>query len=370
MRLATFNVENMFDRPAIMNLPKWSDGRKVLEDFADLTNLAEKDSYSAADKSRMLTIMDRNTGLLTAGKSKYIALNKIRGSFLKKPKGKPAEIVANGRSSWIGWFELRKEHVEETAIENTARVINEVNADVLCVVEADNRIVLTRFNEQVIPKVGGQQYDHAMLIDGNDERGIDVGIMTRRDYPIESIVSHVYDTDAGGTVFSRDCAEYRVATPSGRTLLVLVNHFKSKGYGPPSESNARRERQARQARKIYDERLQAGFEYIVVAGDLNDTPDGAPLAPLLADGALVDIMAHPSFAGDGRPGTHGNGNKSGKLDYILMSPKVAQAVQAGGIERRGVWGGTHGTLFPHFPEIEEEKDAASDHAALWVDLNL
>ena len=37
----------------------------------------------------------------------------------------------NGRSDWIGWFELKRAAVEETAIENTARVISAVNADVL-----------------------------------------------------------------------------------------------------------------------------------------------------------------------------------------------------------------------------------------------
>lgn len=370
MRLATFNVENMFDRAAILNRTgtTWSDNKKVLEDFAELTKLTEKAVYSSADKAKMLTIMDRNAGLLTVGKSRYILLNKIRGSFTRKPKGKPVEIVANGRGDWIGWFELRKEHVEEVAIENTARIINEVNADVLCVVEADNRIVLTRFNDQVIPKVGGQMYDHAMLIDGNDERGIDVGILTRRDFPIESMVSHVYDADDVGTIFSRDCAEYRVATPSGRTLLLLVNHFKSKGYGPPAESDAKRERQARQVRKIYDERLQAGFEYIAVAGDLNDTPVSAPLAPLTGDGALVDVMSHPNFVGDGKQGTYGaGGGKNSKIDYILMSPKLAQAMQSGGINRRGVW---HGKESDRLPELQAEKDAASDHAALWVDLNL
>jgi hypothetical protein len=30
----------------------------------------------------------------------------------------------------------------------------------------------------------------------------------------------------------------------------------------------------------------------------------------------------------------------------------------------------NGDLFPHFPEIETAKDAASDHGALWVDLNV
>jgi hypothetical protein len=31
MRLATFNVENMFDRVKAMNLDTWADGKKVLE---------------------------------------------------------------------------------------------------------------------------------------------------------------------------------------------------------------------------------------------------------------------------------------------------------------------------------------------------
>jgi hypothetical protein len=35
-----------------------------------------------------------------------------------------------------------------------------------------------------------------------------------------------------------------------------------------------------------------------------------------------------------------------------------------------MWGGTHGNLWPHFDEIESPADAASDHAALWVDLNI
>ena len=39
MRLATFNVENMFERAAAMNLPTWADGKQVLEDFARLNDL-------------------------------------------------------------------------------------------------------------------------------------------------------------------------------------------------------------------------------------------------------------------------------------------------------------------------------------------
>ncbi len=372
MRLATFNVENMFDRPSIMNLPSWEEGKHILQDFARISDLIQKQQYSNNDKQEMLDIMERNTGLATRGESKYILLNEIRGKFLKKQQqGSPAEILANGRNDWIGWFELKRETVKETAIENTARVIREVNADIFCIVEAENRIAVNRFNDIVIPKIGGQKYNHVMLIDGNDLRGIDVGIITRQLFDIQSIVTHIDDKDSDEIIFSRDCPEFKIKTSLGNTLLVMVNHFKSKGFGSQNANDRKRKRQAQRVREIYNERLNQGFKYIAIVGDLNDTPNRDPLQPLLGNNSdLIDIMLHDKYRGDGRLGTFRNGTQSQKLDYILMSPNLSDKVKQGDIERRGVWGGTNGDLFPHFPEIVTEKDAASDHAALWVDLDL
>jgi len=368
MRLATFNVENMFERPAAMNLPSMSDGRQVLEDFKELNDLIAKPTYSQATKTNLLEIMGRHAGLLTQGVSKFLRLREVRGKLIRKPTGQPHEIAVNGRGEWIGWFELVVDQVNAVAILNTARIIRLVGADILCVVEADNRIALTRFNKIVIQQVNGVPYDHVLLVDGNDERGIDLGLLTRSAFPIESVVTHVDDTDASGTIFSRDCAEYSIKLPTGERLLLLVNHFKSKGFGSPAASNAKRLRQAKRTRAIYEQRRAEGATLVAVLGDLNETPDGAPLKPLVKDGSdLVDVMVHPAFVGDGRPGTHGNGTASGKLDYILMSPALAARVTAGGIERRGVFGGTNGTLFPHLPEITKAIESASDHAALFVD---
>lgn len=42
MRLATFNVENMFDRAKAMNLGTWADGKGVLEDFQQLNTLIQE----------------------------------------------------------------------------------------------------------------------------------------------------------------------------------------------------------------------------------------------------------------------------------------------------------------------------------------
>ena len=248
-------------------------------------------------------------------------------------------------------------------------MVRDVNPDVLSVIEVDNRIALKRFNEQLIPLVGGKPYEHVMLIDGNDDRGIDVGLVTRAGFDIMSMCSHVDDPFNGGRLFSRDCPEYEIKLPSGQRLLLLVNHFKSKGFGTTSVSNAKRKAQAAKVRAIYDQRL-VDNPRIAVIGDLNDSPDTGPLDPLLKNGStLKDIFTHPSFQDPtGRPGTFGNATKSQKLDYILLSPHLFGAVTAAGVLRKGVWGGKNGTLWPHYDEMEKAVHAASDHAAIWVDL--
>ena len=216
--------------------------------------------------------------------------------------------------------------------------------------------------------MGGTPYRHVMLIDGNDDRGIDVGIMTREQIPIETMVSHVDDEDQIGEIFSRDCAEYRLQLPDGNSLLVMVNHFKSKGFGSQKQSDAKRQRQAKRTREIYQARRSDGWNLIAIVGDFNDTPGSGPLKPLLNNGSdLVDVTDHAKYVSDGRPGTFANGTKSQKIDYILLSPDLAGRLTAGGVERRGVWGGKNGTLFPHLPEITSPIEAASDHAALWVE---
>ena len=61
------------------------------------------------------------------------------------PRAGGVQVVAGGRSDWIGWVELKTDRVNEITIGNTARVIRDLNADVLGVVEVNNRIELNRF---------------------------------------------------------------------------------------------------------------------------------------------------------------------------------------------------------------------------------
>jgi endonuclease/exonuclease/phosphatase family metal-dependent hydrolase len=194
---------------------------------------------------------------------KWAWLRKNRGTFDREPSNRAqnVEIVADGRGDWITWVELAKEAVDETATRMTARVIQEIGADILGLVEAEDRPALLRFNRDLL----GGLYRHVMPVDGNDDRGIDVAIMTRDGFDIGSIRSNVDKTDTKGIIFSRDCAEYEVRTPNGVVIHVLVNHFKSQSGG----GGAKRKRQAKAVRKIVNELVQAGA-HVVVVGDLNE----------------------------------------------------------------------------------------------------
>jgi endonuclease/exonuclease/phosphatase family metal-dependent hydrolase len=370
MRLATFNVENMFDRAKALNGKDWAEGKPALEAHKELNALFEKPSYSSADKKRILKLLSDN-GLIKGDDGPLLMLRKIRGQLIRRPRVADAEIVATGRKSWIGWVELKTEPVNEVATMNTARVLLSVGADIQAVIEAEDRTTLRLFNQQVLTEVGGKPFAHVMLVDGNDERGIDVGLLTRAKYPIVSMRSHVDDEDTKGQIFSRDCAEYEIGLAKGKRLWVLVNHFKSKGYGSQATSDAKRKRQAQRVREIYDAHLQAGDTLVAVVGDMNEIPANAPMDPLLRQGStLKDISSHPKFDSGGRAGTHGNCGPSAKLDYIMLSPDLYAKVKAAGVERRGIWGGVNGTLWPHFAEVSNADEAASDHAALWVDLDM
>lgn len=370
MRLASYNVENLFERPAIMNLPDWNDGKVILEAYARLTRLLESPTYTGSTKEKILNAADA-LGIKKSSKSQWAELKEIRQKLFRRPAGKPVEVAAQGRGDWIGWVELVKVTVNAAQVANTARAIRDVNADIIAVVEAENRTSLQAFNAQAMSAVSAAAYDHVMLIDGNDERGIDVALMARAAFPIDHVRSHVDDRDGASRIFSRDCPEYCIPLSGGKKLWVLVNHLKSKGYGSQAANDARRKKQAQRVRQIYDELAAKGQTLIAVVGDMNDTPDSDALSPLIADGQLKDVFVLPQFNDpDARPGTHGNCAASGKLDYILLSPELVAKVQGAGVWRRGMWGGKNGTLWPHYPEVTGPKDVASDHAALWVDLAL
>lgn len=367
MKIASYNVENLFLRAKAMNQTTWAEGADALKMHAEMNRILGKQRYTAADKRKIVDLMKKLGIDKKDDGGQFVILRQNRGQLVKRPTSGGLQVVANGRDDWIGWLDLKIEAVNEVATRMTAKVIDTLGADVIALVEAENRPSLIRFQHDVI---GSQLYDHIMLIDGNDDRGIDVAVMTRAGFDIELIRSHVDDADHGKLIFSRDCAEYHLKTPSNQRLVLLVNHFKSKGFGSQADSNRKRKLQAQRVKTIYEGLRQGGADNVAIVGDFNDTPDSNPLSPLIQGTDLKDISEHPNFDNGGRPGTFRNGTASNKIDYVLLSPALFAKTTGGQIFRMGVWGGTNGTLFPHFPEITKSIEAASDHAAITAEIDL
>lgn len=381
VRIASYNVENLFARPKALDVADWSTGRPILAAYEEVNELLTRAVYTPEIKARIvellvqLDIYYRNAeGAVRRRETQdpvWAWLRKNRGDFDLQPKDKSedVEIIATGRDSWIGWVELSKESVDEVATRMTARVIKEVDADIITVVEAEDRPALVRFNRDLL----GGHYGHVMLIDGNDDRGIDVGVMTKTPFETGTLRSNVDLADDHGIVFSRDCPQYQVYAPSGACVHVLANHFKSQSGG----GGEKRARQARAVRNIAQQLVEQG-EHVVVLGDLNEGPkvEGQPaenLAELFdVAGPLVSCYSLAHFDTGPRPGTFDSCGLGNRLDYVLISKSLQPAFRGGGVFRKGLWGSrkTRPTAWETYPEIAGREQQASDHAAVYVDLDL
>ncbi len=369
-RIASFNVENMFDRPRVMNADDWAEGAPVLAAFARFNELAQLAVYDAGTRDELLHLLEV-MGLLRSDSSRFALLRKIRGKLLTRHRNGETSLVARGRADWVGWVELVTEHVSELATRHTAMVVRDVGAEVLGVLEAESRPLLELFSEAALTEVGWSPYDQTLLIDGNDDRGIDVGLMCRSGFEVGFLRTHIFDEDSAGRIFSRDCAEFHLVGPQGQRLVVLVNHFKSKGYGTPGDpiGATRRARQAARVAEIYEGLLAEGIEDVAVVGDLNDWPGGGSLDALLEDTSLTDISEHPDFVWNGRLGTWRSGGATAKIDYVLLSPALFARAVGGGVFRRGVYRGSRTPDgWEVYDSLTRDVDQASDHAAIYADI--
>jgi endonuclease/exonuclease/phosphatase family metal-dependent hydrolase len=218
----------------------------------------------------------------------------------------------------------------EAKLDALAAVLHRIDADVVVLQEVENVAILGR----LAVRAG---YPEARLVEGPDPRGIDVAALSR--LPVEGYVSHLGETDAAGRpLWPRDCVELHVRA-AGRVVAVVASHLSS----ALSDDGTRRAEQAARLREIADGVRTARPGALVLAGgDLNDAPASAPLAPLLRDGAWLDLApaGAASFAGGAR------------LDYLL----VARG-DAGDVLDAAIVGG---------PDVAR----ASDHRPVVLDLRV
>lgn len=356
LRIATFNCENLFSRAKILNIQDKGAAGDILADIDKLQKILKKKTYTADDKKSILDLTKKN--------SQYIEIAEDKGKLFSG-QGKKQRVAAAGAADWDGAIEFRRASFKDQVRENTAKVLKQLGADIQCLVEVEDRLTVAAFNSQML----GSVFPYNLVIDGNDPRGIDVGILAKR--PILNIKTHIFDEDGSGKIFSRDCLELELGLADGRSLFLLLNHFKSQGYGAQAANDAKRKRQAARVAEIlkgYD----LTKDLMVVAGDFNDSPDRPPqtLQPLLSVNGLTDVLAI-KFSNPADRWTYYY-KKPEQIDFILVSDPLKAAFKDAGVERRGIYQLSKITKGKEsaFPAVTSYANSASDHAGVWAEFGI
>jgi endonuclease/exonuclease/phosphatase family metal-dependent hydrolase len=258
----------------------------------------------------------------------------------------------------------------------TGKAIFDIDADVVALQEVDNLPVLDRFHSEYLSRQKTRRYPHRLLVDGNDPRHIDVGLLSR--HPVRSMRSFRHLKNAAGSadLFSRDClcAEIEVG---GTVLTVYVNHFKSMMEGRAA-TRARRAEQAEQVLAI----VQADFGTdldgpFAILGDLNDYPetdaDGTEtaLGALLGHRRLVNVVERLPKK-DRWTHYYKRERAYRQLDYILLSQALDEASgrPKPGRNLRGLPWRAEAWQGDRYEDVGEDAPKASDHVPLWVDVEV
>jgi len=192
-----------------------------------------------------------------------------------------------------------------------ARRIAALDADVLAVQEVEDQDALDAFDRDELAPLGSA-YPYRVVVEGNDPRRIDVGVLSR--LPLGRVSSWRFrpdPADPARPVFSRDLLQVELLTP-GRPVHLLVNHLKS-NYIPDEFRLSIAERQAaRQAitarRRRQSEAIAAILRQqrltrrIVVVGDMNDNPTSECMAPLSETELTEHVTTAATLPGPTRTG--------------------------------------------------------------------
>lgn len=309
--------------------------------------------------------------------------------------------------------------------QQTALAVAEADADIICLQEVDSMEALRAFEYGYLFRMVGHGYLQKYLVEGNDSRGIDVGVMmreeTRHGQKIEVVDVrshaaltyrdlHLFNEALAATnrpddkIFKRDCLELDLRI-GGRPLTLYVVHFKSMTSGRDGMEGRIatmpiRVAEARAVRHIVENRFGKGRaekKDFVICGDMNDYQERVVIGGDRRNGysftheegleSALDVFSRDGFVEnvmrrrdplDRWTLYHARGPEERhlcQLDYLWLSPSLARknALTVPEVVRGGQ---PFRTLFPpgqeveRFPRVGWDRPKASDHCPVVVSLDL
>ncbi|MCP4591311.1 MAG: endonuclease/exonuclease/phosphatase family protein [bacterium] len=235
-------------------------------------------------------------------------------------------------------------------LQKLAETFRALNADVVALQEVENRGILEQFNRTLLAGLG---YEHVVLFEGNDKRGIDVAVLSR--LPVGAVTSYRHigyqNPDGQPARFRRDLLRVRILPPDAQSFDIFVMHLKSK-RGGDAATNVR-VGEAAAAREVLDDVLRADPDAcFVFCGDLNDTFDSSAVRTLVGSGPTVLKAFFDELSEDQHP-TYNREPYRSMIDFILCSPAMARRHVTG--SHRVLAGTVESSGSDHNPVVDQFK---------------
>ena len=226
-----------------------------------------------------------------------------------------------------------------TNVQQLARAIKAIDADVVAVQELENAYVLQAMCDEFLK---GSGYEFVASLPSNDGRGINLGVISK--LPILELHSYRFLTlthpERPGETwnFARDLM--RVDVDAGGTPVSLyVVHLKSNRSRPGDENSSfMRTAEAMKVKEVIRAAVERDPGMLAVAlGDFNSNYETRPEQPrpwpamehLLApepDGSRLLTDVHATLSDEQRVTIPGDGRyPPATFDYILATPAMAEA---------------------------------------------
>ncbi len=283
---------------------------------------------------------------------------------------------------------LKPKPITKVQRENTAGAILGAKPDILCVNEVENLQTLRIFNAHYLKDF----FDRMLLIVGNDPRGINVGVLVRRDCEatIEQVRSHADEEPDGSFLFSsnrlntkvigaatysRDCLEVDVNI-GGKSLTLLVNHLKAQDIDSRTKKDKSTQRRLSQAKNVAHlvDVVKQRNRLPIVLGDFNkDSRDpgyDGSLDPLVSNAGLYDPFSAKLAPGELWSHYFTGDRKVSRLDYILLDSSLKDSAVAVEFFRAGLTPACKQYTGPRLPNLKKTGEEASDHCPTTVVLEV
>jgi hypothetical protein len=260
-----------------------------------------------------------------------------------------------------------------------ARAIKDENPDLIVVEEMENLETLQSFDDQYL----GGVYK-AFLTVGNDQRGINIGFLVKKDLPLQvTLETHKDETwvdpTSGATekLFSRDAPALLVRREGDRAdstpaLIFIGNHAKSQRDRPndPKSTIMRTAQMKAIASLVSDYEKQYGSQTpIIVGGDFNNDVRNCPEVQPIRD-TMVDAFDAKGITGIARM-THSFHPRSGgpsyhQLDALFVTPGLKGDIESMEAYR---YKDAQGQPLPLPQTFEERSRNPSDHFPILMTLS-